>query len=114
MKNAIKKAECHLICAARFLHISIPYDKDDEFSMITFDDGVMTELECEDGFIPPMLNKETERLNVTAHSFNGKPFPTSLISSRMAKSPNPLGPTYGIAQRMPSVMLWDINSTMKK
>lgn len=65
MKKTIKKAGCHLICAARFLHISIPYDKDDEFSRITFDDGVMTELECEDDFIPPMLNKETERLEVT-------------------------------------------------
>lgn len=48
---------------ARYLHISIPYDKDDE--LITFDDGMMTELECDEGFIPPMLNSETLRLEVT-------------------------------------------------
>lgn len=41
---------------ARYLHIAIPYDKDDE--LITFDDGVMTELECDEDFAPPMLNTE--------------------------------------------------------
>ena len=50
---------------ARFLHISIPYDKDDECGLISFDDGVMTELECEDGFVPPMLNADSLRLEVT-------------------------------------------------
>ena len=37
---------------ARYLHIAIPYDKEDE--LITFDDGMMTELECEEDFTPPM------------------------------------------------------------
>ena len=35
---------------ARYLHIAIPYDKDDE--LITFDDGLMTELECDEEFVP--------------------------------------------------------------
>lgn len=42
---------------ARYLHIAIPYDKEDE--LITFDDGVMTELECEEDFTPPMLNTDS-------------------------------------------------------
>ena len=45
---------------ARFLHIAIPYDKDDE--LITFDDGLMTELECDEEFVPPMLNAEDQLL----------------------------------------------------
>lgn len=45
---------------ARYLHIAIPYDKDDE--LITFDDGVMTELECDDEFVPPMLNANDQLL----------------------------------------------------
>ena len=45
---------------ARFLHIAIPYDKDDE--LITFDDGLMTELECDEDFVPPMLNAEDQLL----------------------------------------------------
>ncbi|MBR1683397.1 MAG: hypothetical protein IJ700_08640 [Bacteroidaceae bacterium] len=45
---------------ARYLHIAIPYDKDDE--LITFDDGVMTELECDEEFVPPMLNAEDQML----------------------------------------------------
>ena len=45
---------------ARFLHIAIPYDKNDE--LITFDDGLMTELECDDEFVPPMLNAEDQLL----------------------------------------------------
>lgn len=47
---------------ARYILISIPYDKDDE--LITFDDGVMTELECEEDFTPPMLNAETQMLEM--------------------------------------------------
>ena len=45
---------------ARFLHIAIPYDKDD--GLITFDDGLMTELECDEEFVPPMLNAEDQLL----------------------------------------------------
>lgn len=50
---------------ARYLHISIPYDEDEGYGMITFDDGLTTELQCEDGFIPPMLNTENRALEVT-------------------------------------------------
>ena len=39
---------------ARYLHISIPYDKDEDAGLITFDDGLMTELECDDNFTPPI------------------------------------------------------------
>lgn len=47
---------------ARYLKMSIPYDKDDESGLISFDDGLMTELECEEDFVPPMLNKEDQLL----------------------------------------------------
>ena len=50
---------------ARYLHISIPYDKDDGYGMITFDDGMATELQCEEGFVPPMLNSENQALELT-------------------------------------------------
>ena len=49
---------------ARYLHISIPYDKDEDGGLITFDDGMMTELECDEDFTPPMLNEEDQRLEV--------------------------------------------------
>ena len=42
MRNDLKE---NLKKEARFLHITIPYDKDDR--MITFDDSVMIELECD-------------------------------------------------------------------
>ncbi len=45
---------------ARYIHIAVPYDKDDE--LITFDDGMMTELECDEEFVPPMLNAEDQLL----------------------------------------------------
>ena len=50
---------------AKYLHISIPYDEDDGYGMITFDDGVATELQCEEGFVPPMFNSENRTLEVT-------------------------------------------------
>lgn len=53
MIEELKKQACYLL-------ISIPYDKDNE--LITFDDGVMTELEVDDDFTPPTLDKETQRL----------------------------------------------------
>lgn len=42
---------------ARYIRISIPYYKED--GLINFDDGLMTELECEDDFTPPMLDEDT-------------------------------------------------------
>ena len=47
---------------ARFLRISIPYDKRDRYTMVSFDDGVMTELECDESFVPPMYDEETKLL----------------------------------------------------
>ena len=52
-ENMIEK----LNAEAKYLQISLPYDKEDH--LITFDDGMMTELECDDDFAPPMLNPET-------------------------------------------------------
>lgn len=60
--NAHFKIEIEKII--RFLHISIPYDKDDKYGLISFDNGWMTELECDKDFVPPMLNVETQRLEV--------------------------------------------------
>lgn len=48
---------------AHYIQILIPYDKNDE--LITFDNGVMIELECDEDFSPPMLNKETSFLEFT-------------------------------------------------
>ena len=43
---------------AHYLQISIPYNEEDH--LITFDDGLMTELECDDDFVPPMFNDEDQ------------------------------------------------------
>lgn len=72
MKTNDPKLKAKLEQEARFLHISIPYDKDDEYGLISFDDGLMTELECEKDFIPPMLNVETQRLEVTIDLYERK------------------------------------------
>jgi hypothetical protein len=72
MKITSTKLKSKLEQAARFLHISIPYDKDDKYGLISFDDGLMTELECEKDFVPPMLNIETQRLEVTVDLFERK------------------------------------------
>lgn len=72
MKITNTKLNSKLEQAARFLHISIPYDKDDKYGLISFDDGLMTELECEKDFVPPMLNIETQRLEVTVDLFERK------------------------------------------
>lgn len=55
---------------ACYIHISIPYDKEDD--LITFDDDIMTELEVDADFTPPMLNKETLRLEFMIDLKNGK------------------------------------------
>lgn len=47
---------------ARFIQIVLPYDKRDEDNLITFDDGVMQELECDDDFLPPMFDAKTLQL----------------------------------------------------
>lgn len=65
MKSTNAKLNSKLEQETRFLHISIPYDKDDKYGLISFDDGWMTELECDEDFVPPMLNVETQRLEVT-------------------------------------------------
>ena len=47
---------------ARFLIISIPYDKRDMYTMVSFDDGVMSDLECDESFVPPMYDEDTKLL----------------------------------------------------
>ena len=47
---------------ARFLRISIPYDKRDNYTMVSFDDGVMSEFECDESFVPPMYDESTKLL----------------------------------------------------
>ena len=48
----------------RYLHISIPYGEDEGNELITFDDGLATELQCETDFVPPMFNNENRTLEV--------------------------------------------------
>ena len=57
---------------AQYLCVSIPYDKDDEPHLISFDDGCITELECDDDFTPPTLNPETKLLEYVIDLKNGK------------------------------------------
>ena len=57
---------------AQYLCVSIPYDKDDEPYLISFDDGCMTELECDDDFTPLTLNPETKLLEYVINLKNGK------------------------------------------
>lgn len=47
---------------ARFLRISIPYDKRDNHTMVSLDDGLMSELECDESFVPPMYDESTKLL----------------------------------------------------
>ena len=47
---------------ARFLRISIPYDKRDKYTMVSFDDDIMSELECDESFVPPMYDESTKLL----------------------------------------------------
>lgn len=66
----MKKAMEEFNTKACYLHISIPYDKESE--LITFDDGIMTELETDEGFIPPMLNSEIQRLEFVVDMKDGR------------------------------------------
>ncbi len=47
---------------ARFLRVSIPYDKRDNYTSISFDDGLMPKLECDESFVPPMYDESTKLL----------------------------------------------------
>lgn len=47
---------------ARFLRISIPYDKRDNYTSISFDDGLMPKLEYDESFVPPMYDESTKLL----------------------------------------------------
>ena len=47
---------------ARFLRISIPYDKRDNHTMVSFDDGLMSEFECDESYVPPMYDEKTKLL----------------------------------------------------
>ena len=49
----------------RYLQISIPYDEDEGCEMITFDDGVNTELQNKKDFVPPMFSSDNRTLEVT-------------------------------------------------
>ena len=60
MNNNLKNK---LESEAHYIQILIPYDKKNE--LITFDNGIMTELECDEEFSPPMLNRETSFLEIT-------------------------------------------------
>ena len=64
--NLIEK----LNAEAKYLQICLPYDKDDH--LITFDDGMMAELECEEDFTPPMLNTDDLLLVVVVDLENRK------------------------------------------
>ena len=71
---------------AKYLQISLPYDKDDH--LITFDDGMMTELECDDDFVLPMLNPETLLLEyVIDVNFEAKFALTTMASLSRLRSP---------------------------
>ena len=65
-----KKLNNKLKQDSRYLQISIPYDKEDE--LISFDDGVMTELECDEEYTPPMLNAEDQLLEFVIDLKEGK------------------------------------------
>lgn len=49
---------------ARYLMISIPYDVEDGLGLIAFDDGMGTELQYEEGFLPPMFDSDNQTLEV--------------------------------------------------
>lgn len=46
----------------RFLRISIPYNKRDNHTMVSFDDGLMSEFECDESLAPPMYDESTKLL----------------------------------------------------
>lgn len=57
--------EKKLYSEARYLQISIPYDEDEGLGLIDFNNGIETELQCEEGFVPPMYNSERRALEIT-------------------------------------------------
>ena len=59
MNNSLKSK---LENEARFLRISIPYDKRDKYTTVSFDDGLTLELENDESFVLPMYDIETKIL----------------------------------------------------
>ena len=49
---------------ACYLHVVIPYYEDDDRHLITFSDGLMTELEYDEEFVNPMLDAENKQLKL--------------------------------------------------
>ena len=47
---------------ARFLRISIPYDKRDKYTTVCFDGCLASEFECDESFAPPMYDEKTKLL----------------------------------------------------
>lgn len=61
------------LTTAHYLHIAIPYDPScDEYHLITFSDGVMDELESEEGFQIPNFDSENLLMNFTINLQSGK------------------------------------------
>lgn len=63
-KNGSKMTVEHLQMNARYLDIVIPYYGDDDGHLITFNDGIMTELEYDEEFVNPMLDAENKQLKL--------------------------------------------------
>ena len=63
-KNRSKMTVEHLQMNARYLDIVIPYYGDDDGHLITFNDGIMTELEYDEEFVNPMLDAENKQLKL--------------------------------------------------
>lgn len=63
-KNGSKMTVEHLQTNARYLDIVIPYYGDDDGHLITFNDGIMTELEYDEEFVNPMLDAENKQLKL--------------------------------------------------
>ena len=49
---------------AQFLQVVIPYYEDENENLITFSNGEMTELECDEEFVNPMLDNENRQLKL--------------------------------------------------
>ena len=61
-KNGSKMTVEYLQMNTRYLDIVIPYYGDDDGHLITFNDGIMTELEYDEEFVNPMLDAEYKQL----------------------------------------------------
>ena len=63
-KNGSKMTVEYLQMNTRYLDIVIPYYGDDDGHLITFNDGIMTELEYDEEFVNPMLDAENKQLKL--------------------------------------------------